>query len=397
MPTVTPQPATPSAHDRVVRFTRLAQPALRATDWDRLARGVPFRSWAWMANWWRHYGEPAAKRRASLFTLGVIDRAGALIGLAPWYLERSPAQGRVLRFLGTGEVCSDYLGILCEPHAEDRVATALADWLTQAATGRTGTGEPDHANRWDRLDLTGVDAEDAATARLVDALEARGNTVHRRTGPNCWRIDLPPSWDEYLAGLSKDHRKQVRRAENRMLASGRVVARRVDCLDDLPEAQRILVDLHQRRRRSLGEPGCFASASFAAFHGAVMPDLLRAGQLHLDWIELDGKPLAAEYHLAGGGVIYAYQSGIDPDRLEVGPGQLSHVVALRRAIEQGDRAFDFLRGDEPYKAHWRARPRRSLRIRVVPSRTAAQWRHGIWLAGVGAKHWIQSSLRWAEG
>ena len=384
---------------RVVRFRTLDEVAPLATDWDRLARGVPFRSWAWASNWWRHYGHDPGEPRSktSLFILGVLDRAGELIGIAPWYVEKSAAGGRVVRFLGTGEVCSDYLSVLSRPGMEDPVTTALADWLSRAHFARAEQPAGTDQNRWDLLELTGVDGEDAAVRRLAERLEARGNTVRRRAGPNCWRIELSASWEEYLDRLSKDHRKQIRRSVRGLLASGRVTVHSVERVEDLPRAQDVLIDLHQRRRRSLGEPGCFTSSRFTAFHRQVMPDLLRNGQLHLDWLELDGRPVAAEYRLAGQGVVYAYQAGVDPDSLEHSPGRLSHITVLRRAIEQGYRAVDFLRGDEPYKAHWRAEPRPSLEIRVVPARPAAQLRHGVWLAGAGVKQWIRSGLKLVGG
>lgn len=395
---------TNASGTRVVRFRSLDDGAVRADDWDRLAHGVPFRSWAWTSYWWRHYGDGQDRQggNRSLFTLGVVDPAGSLIGIAPWYVESSLAEGRVVRFLGTGEVCSDYLSVLCAPGMEDMVGAALADWLAAVHAREAGRGadrgqDGRDQDRWDLVELTGVDAEDTAVERLARELEGRGYTVHRRDGPSFWRIELPSDWDEYLARLSKDHRKRVRRLLRGVLASGRVEAHRAERLDDLAEAQDVLVDLHQRRWRSLGEPGCFASSRFAAFHRGVMADLLRSGQLHLQWLELDGRPIAAEYALAGDGVIYAYQSGVDPDALEHSPGRLSHIVMLREAIEQGYRAVDLLRGDEPYKPHWRARPRPSVEIRVVPDRAGAQLRHGLWRVGTGMKDWIKGGLRTARG
>jgi CelD/BcsL family acetyltransferase involved in cellulose biosynthesis len=409
---------TGPATTRVVRFRRLDRLAPLAADWDRLARGVPFRSWAWLSTWWRHYGpgpgRGGAAPSARLFVLGVFDPAGRLLGVAPWYAESSPSQGRVLRFLGSGEVCSDYLSVLCEPQAEDRVAAALADWLTRAhraesagcpgcpsanavpsTGGQAARATRRHPDHWDLLVLAGVDARDAAVGRLAEQLKMRGNTVHRRAGPNCWRVRLPARWEQYLAGLSKDHRKQVRRTERMLFASGRVVEHRVERLEDLPRAWDVLVGLHQRRWQSLGQPGCFASSRFAAFHREVMPWLLRGGQLRLDWLALDGRPVAAEYQLAGSGVVYAYQAGVSPDALRYSPGRLSTITMLRRAIEEGCRAVDFLRGDEPYKAHWRAEPRASVEFRVVAARAAAQLRHGIWRAGTAVKDWIKSGLRGA--
>ena len=121
-----------------------------------------------------------------------------------------------------------------------------------------------------------------------------------------------------------------------------------------------------------------------------MPRLLREGQLRLHWLELDGKAAAAEYHLAGAGIVYAYQSGVDPDLLDQEPGRLITMATVRRAIEQGDRAFDFLRGDEPYKSHFRARPRESFDVRVVPNRVTARLRDNLYRARGNVKQWIKN-------
>lgn len=371
-------------------------------DWDRLSAGVPFRSWTWLSGWWRHYGQGSGggRRSARLFVLAVFD-LDQLVGLAPWYLDCGGPWGRVVRLLGSGEVCSDYLSLLCRAGMEDQVAEALADYLCQAGAAQGH----DHL-RWDLLELRGVDAEDRAIGRLIEHLAERGNAVHRRPAPNCWRIELPaatggngfadarPSpWDQYLAMLSRGHRKQLRRLERRMLRTGRAVLKTVEHLDQLPRAIDLLIDLHQRRWGALGRKGCFASRRFTAFHRDVMPELLSDGQLRLHWLELGGKPVAAEYQLAVGGVVYAYQSGMDPDALDEQPGRLITLATLRRAAEQGYRAYDFLRGDEPYKAHFRARPRPSLAVRIVPNRTSAHLRHGLWIASSNIKQWIKGSLK----
>jgi CelD/BcsL family acetyltransferase involved in cellulose biosynthesis len=323
--------------------------------------------------------------------LCVFDFDDRLVGLAPWYLEGRGPSGRVVRLLGSGEVCSDYLGVLCQAGMEDRVTQVMADHLTDLAA--SDSHDPD---RWDLLELEGVDAQDRAVNRLIEHLAERGNSVHRRAGPNCWRIELPSTWDAYLAMLSKSHRRQLRRLQRRLLDSGRAVLNSVRRNEELPRAVDLLVDLHQRRRgtrlRVLGKPGAFASKRFTAFHRAAMQQLLLQRHLQLHWLELDGRPVAAEYHLAADGVIYAYQSGIDPDALDWQPGRLITLATLRQAVEQGYRAFDFLRGDEPYKAHYRAQPRPSLAVRVVPDRAAAQLRHGLWQAGGTVKRWIKQRI-----
>ena len=69
---------------------------------------------------------------------------------------------------------------------------------------------------------------------------------------------------------------------------------------------------------------------------------------------MDGEPRRRRIHLASDDVTYVYQGGIEPAFLHESPGALVTAIVLQRAIEQGGRAVDFLRGDEPYKQHFRA-------------------------------------------
>jgi CelD/BcsL family acetyltransferase involved in cellulose biosynthesis len=371
---------------RVLRYTKLEDLSTLAEDWDRLAGGVPFRGWTWLSHWWRSYGprnEMEAQRK-SLAVLGLFDDGGSLVGVAPWFLERSARRGRVLKPLGMGEVCSDYLSLLCHPAREEAVVECLAEYLVESAKA----DEPDGL-RWDLLELEGVDAEDRPIAALADALAIFNCTVHRRDGVICWRLDLPTSWESYVVSLGKNLRREVRRLERELLDSDRAKLHSVEKIDELPLAMDILIELHQRRRETLSEKGCFASERFLDFYRHVVPALLRQGQLQFHWLELDGKAIAAEFQLVGGGVLYAYQAGIDPGSMEYQPGKLINLSILKKSIAGGYRAFDFLRGDEPYKARFGAVARPSLEYRVVPHRPVAQLRHNLWLAENSVKAWVK--------
>ena len=148
----------------VHRFATLDELAPYADDWDRLAAGVPFRGWTWLSSWWRSFGPQtdAEARRTRLAVLGVFGDAGRLLGIAPWYIDRSAIHGRVLRPLGSGEVCSEYLSVLCDPAVEQAVLMALAGYVFDNARDRHADGL-----RWDLLELGAVDAEDQTIADLV--------------------------------------------------------------------------------------------------------------------------------------------------------------------------------------------------------------------------------------
>ena len=102
--------------------------------------------------------------------------------------------------------------------------------------------------------------------------------------------------------------------------------------------------------------------------------LFRGGQLWFYLLEVDGKPVAAKYELVSDRVLYAYQTGVDPGASEHAPGTLINMAILRKAIGRGRQVFDFLRGDEPYKACFgtgRGRSSSSALSRAAPWRSFA--------------------------
>lgn len=363
-------------------------------EWNKLAGDTPFLSWDWLATWWKHYGNVAHREgnresgRSSdrqLYVLAVFadsepstcDEKPPLIGIAPWYLDRTRIKGNLLRWLGSGEVCTDHLSLICLPENTEAVARTIAESLTT------------RFDDWDRIDLSAVDADNAAIEKLLACLEERDCLISRQPADSCWALELPATWDDYLAGISKSHRKQLRQLERRVLESDRVRWHRAQSAAEFELAWPVLVDLHQRRRLSLGEPGCFASRLFHEFHHEVAGRLLDRGQLRVSLMELDGSPAAAEYHVADAKATYAYQGGVDPDCLAEEPGRLSTILCLRAAIEEGHTQIDFLRGDEPYKAHWRATPRPTYDYRVIPNRRLARLRRRVWTVTDAIGDWVR--------
>ena len=377
---------------QIIRFNTLAELQPYAQSWDRLAASVPFRSWAWLSTWWRHYGDEAnaLRPKRELCVLAIFDDGDMLVGLAPWFIQATAAFGPVVRMLGSGEICSDYLTLLSSRDLEEDVATIVAEYLTDAL-GDARSDRP----AWDRLELVGVDGGDRPTAYLADALRRQGCTIHQRSTLNCWRIDLPTAWEEYVAGLSKNFRHEVRKIDRKYFDSGKAVLRSIEKLSDLSHGLELLIDLHQRHWQALGKQGCYASPRFAGFIREVSPLLLRQGLMQLQCLEIDGRPVAVEYQLVGGGVVYAYQTGVDPAAVADQAGKLTNLAGIRRAIAHGHRGFDLLRGDEPYKARFLATPRPSMELRVIPNRPAAQLRHKLWLTGSSVKRWLKSGSKTA--
>ena len=350
--------------------------------WDALAGDVPFRSWTWTQTWWQHYREP----RGRLLTLLVFDDQNELVGIAPWYVTQSPGQGRVVRFLGSGEVCSDYLTLLARPELTAAVAKRVGDWLANEG-----------ATEWDLLELSGVEEGDPAIRSLALRLNDHGHVVDRGADMRCWRTALANDWEGFLAMLTKSRRTRTKTLLRRTMMADRAVVHRVKNSRDLDRAFEIFIDLHQKRRRSLSQTGCFASKRFGRFHREVAGRLLEEGRLRMLWIELDGRPMSVEYSFVGGDTIFYYQGGFEPEFASESPGWVGLAASLKLAIEEGYRSWDFLRGDESYKTSWRAEPRPLVRVRVVGAQRSARIRFATWRACEGAKHWVRRLVSRTKG
>lgn len=359
-----------------MHVTRIAEHSalneLRAC-WNALAGGNPFRSYEWMTRWSRTLGGAG-----ELFVLKVEDSRNEICGIAPLTLETTKSGASVLRLLGSGKACSDYVGILCDESQTELTTKAITNYLAQNG-------------QWDFIELQAVPADDVAVSQLAAHLSVAGHVVHQQPAEACWRIELPDTWGAYLAMLSKSHRKQLRRVDRKYLQTNAATIHRATSAN-IEHAMEVFVELHQRRRRQLGDPGVFRAAGFREFLTLVAADLIPENRAAIYWVEIEGRPATAEFHLLEGGVQYAYQAGIEPDLLGHEPGRIIQIALIRGAIEQGYSGYDLLRGSEAYKAHWRATPRETTDWRIVANTTGAQVRDKIWQAGAAMKSWIKTGL-----
>ena len=346
-----------------------------ATAWDRLASDNFFCRFNWLASWWSYFG-----RGNQLFVIVVEDEQGNIVGIAPCYRTYSAKCGRSIRFLGSNNVCSDYLRILAEPtHFETAsrwVATALMDCAELKQTS------------WDLLELTGVTADEPSVLKFCESLEAAGCSLHDSDLESAWKIDLPENWEAYNTQLGKSFRRTLKKLEKDLVDTGKARFFEVTNKTEFDHGWAILLDLHQKRRESIGQPGCFVDARFGGFLKAAALMALQEGTLRLQWTELDGRPLAVSIGFSLQGTVNMYQTGLDPELIEFRPGHLHNLFVIKRAMESGARVVDFLRGNETYKALWRAKPTTLKTLRVVPPRLVPQLRHRIWMTGHSLKAWL---------
>lgn len=316
----------------------------------------------WLLTWWEVFGG----RDGRCLRVAVFREGGRLVGLVPllsrrhWYPPGLPF--RRLEPLGSGEreedaICSDYLNVVAERGCEGRVADALAAAVTGGALGP-----------WDELVLPLMDGSGPMPELLVAAFRRAGVPAEAVETSRAPYIPLPATWEEYLAALTKKHRYNVNRVrrdfEEWAGRDWRVC--RVESPAELEEGKRILVGLHRDRWDGVGNAGVFRSPLFVRFHDAVLPRLLGQGALELMWLVARGEPVAATYSLVWDGKVSFYQCGRKVDLPpQVRPGSVLLQHAIRAAIEQGRREFDFLGGAALYKMQLALAVRPLVQVRAA--------------------------------
>lgn len=328
--------------------------AAMAEEWNALLRAsasdLPFLTWEWLHCWWTHLRED---RTLHLVT---VRDGGRLIALAPLAVRpprlRRLQPHRVLEFLGSGHVGSDYLDFIIRRGEERAACAALA-----AHFNETGIV----------LDLNRVRPGSLCASVACTGLRDTGWALVDERTETCPYIDLNGhDWESYLKTLGSAHRYNVRRRFRKL--EGAFAVAFEECADEarLTESVDALVRLHRIRREALGGSDALHTDALVAFHRDLTARALRRGWLRLYVLRLDGTAVASVYGFLYGSTFYFYQSGLDPsfNKFSVGLVVLGH--SIRRAVEEGATEYDLLHGDEAYKFRWTTTQRPLARLHLYP-------------------------------
>jgi len=304
----------------------------------------PMKGFEWNLSWWEAFHETGD------LNLMTFERDGKVVGIAPLYVDRWFIFKR-LRFLASGNVCSDYVDIICDPEHYDLCVHSLAEYIQT-------------------MDFDIVELEctqgDRLTRSLQECLDNKFRYDHREVEPT-WRLDLPETWQEFLKGTKKSLRRKINKAVKR-IDSGEVTISSTSQGFDIDKAFEILKNLHTRRFNSMDKPGVFADDRFTEFLRSSATEFCRQGKGEIVIASIDGKPFAAQLYFESQEGFQFYQGGNVPEMMKLEPGHLLFTWMVRRAIERGDRVFDFLRGNEPYKKFWGASPHAQWKMRMISKR-----------------------------
>jgi CelD/BcsL family acetyltransferase involved in cellulose biosynthesis len=326
--------------------------AALAAHWDQLLASsdlkTPFLTWPWVSAWRSTLG-----RDADLLVAVARDpQDGGLVGVAPFaeaMVRTARIPHRVLRFVGAGPAAPDHLDLIVRRGYEAVAGPALWSAVRRASTA-------------DLVDLDGL----RQGSHLVAAAARRSGDAAADEPIVCPYLPLPPTWEAYEGLLGRNLRHNLRRYARKLdaEAGGPVVARMVCTATEVDGTMSALGELHQQVRSARGQRGAFGTPMLQAFHHAAARGFQSAGRLRLHRLDVAGAPVAVVYCIRYDDTVSFYSTGYDERWARYGPGRRIMAHAIRSAIDEGAAGFDFLRGDEAYKAQWRAEARHDRRVLI---------------------------------
>lgn len=324
---------------------------LDPAEWNALLAesitNAPFLRHEYLNAWWDTRG--GGEWDQAELALVAAREDGKLIGIAP--LFQAEHDGRqALLLLGSIEI-SDYLDLIVRADDLSRFVSGLLDFCASS----------DEALACSLFDWYNVPDDSPTLAALeAESIKRGWDFTSEPFRPSLY-VPLPGDFEEYLAGIDKKQRHEIRRKIRRVEESEQDVRWYIvtdeSTLDEEAEACCHLMAQDPAKQDFLTQT--MRSQMKAMIHAAF-----KAGWLQLSFLEVDGQKAAGYLNFDYGDRIWVYNSGLDLNFRELSPGWVLLGYLLQWANEHGHREFDFMRGDEDYKYKFGGIKRDVMRVRV---------------------------------
>ncbi len=291
----------------------------------------PFLRHEYLLAWWASLG--GGEWDAGELAIVTAYRDGDLVGIAPLFLTTHEGAQKLL-FLGSVEI-SDFLDFIVR---EDDLAEFLSGLLDFLDTQNTLS--------WESLDLQNLVEDSASLLLLEEEAKSRGWGFAQETLQPAPYVKLPGNFDEYLMGIKKKQRHEIRRKMRRAAADEREVTWYI--VDDPEKLDKNIEACCQLMAQDPAKQA-FLTSLMKSQMKATIHAAFEAGWLQLAFLEVDGEKAAGYLNFDYGNRIWVYNSGMNLKFRDLSAGWVLLGHLLEWANKNNRTEFDFMRGDERYK------------------------------------------------
>jgi CelD/BcsL family acetyltransferase involved in cellulose biosynthesis len=300
---------------------------------------VPFLLYEWQLTWVKHFlrQEPGITDEPMFHV--VRDSSGRCVAIIP-FIRTQRRLGRLnfrsVSLLGGDPAITEIRAYLVAPGFEAAVAQALESSL-------------ERARDWDCIHwLGGCDRFSGAVGLL--------RKLDWHAMPPGYVLDLPPTWEEFRAGLKRNIRESLRHCYNSLKRGGHGFEFTVATAPGaVREALERLYVLHAMRAAMPGRvhhPDHFAPAQIRGFLTDVCAALSARDAVCVFELRIAGRVVASRLGFRVGDSLYLYYSGFDPAWSKYSVMTTTMAESLKYAIRLGLTTVNLSPGNDVSKTRW---------------------------------------------
>ena len=309
-----------------------------------------FLTWEWLFSWWCHVAD-----NCTLWLLTVRNREGKLMGIGPFCTSKKGIfTVRILTFLGTTRIASEYLDIIASQEHAEEVALAMTEVIFK------------NKESWDLIELSDLLDNSAISTYFKKYLDPKQVFIEQSVSQSCPYLKLPHNREAFFKMLGPETRATLKRRTKKLRQLGAEMEI-LDSNDKLASRMNTLFSLHGKRWALKGLKGNLGDDPIRDFHEQVTRNFLDQGWLRLYSLKVNDKVIASLYAFQFGKTLFYYQAGFDPEWSDKSPGFVLMGQCIEDAIDRGLTEFDYLRGLESYKSRWTKTCRETFCLTAVPS------------------------------
>ena len=323
-----------------------------------------FLSWKWIAQIFRRYQNDV---RILAVRPAEQERGDGYVAFFPLrfrtrYDKNKSCFNTEIRMAGS-HFWSDYMGFVCHPEYEEPAITSLAESLKDFS--------------WSCVAFKNMYISERRLSFLLSPFQSPAFKIEDRQRRSekddidlllCLHLVLPGEYESYLQEkLSANMRQKVRRFDRKVNNSEELLISE-STEESFEHNIQLLVELWKKKWAS--RKGSDIDR-LARKYRQILDHARKAGLLYLPVLWRGAEPLGAlasfiDHQKKS---LLFFVAGRDESANDPPPGIVLHAHSIRWAINNGLRAYDFLRGDEPYKYSFGAENRR---LKFINIRTASE-------------------------
>jgi CelD/BcsL family acetyltransferase involved in cellulose biosynthesis len=253
--------------------------------------------------------------------------------------------------------------------------------------------------RWDLIDVANV-VEGNGLDRLIVLARADGyRTARKRTSQTLYlpinasaTLTSDKATPPWLAGTRPKFRSHLRRAKRQLEEQGMLELRHYGEAD--PAALEKFYALEASGWKGQEGTAIKCHPSTRQFYDAIAQAAARDGYLSLDFLELNGKPIAGHFGFNLRGRYFLAKAGYDEAFRRHGPGQLLVNEILSQTRERGLREFDFVGPATWDEGRWASARRTNYRVFIFRKSLYGALLHAV---RISARDAVRNLLGRREG